>query len=87
MSNSTDYFIIFIISILIYGWSPKVSTKVSKIYKAIDDTSLVAVLPIGSKVPNKAIVLGTLKVGDTGFSTNCDLKQNQKPEKLAEMQY
>lgn len=75
MSNSIDYFIIFIISILIYGCSPKVSTKVSKIYKAIDDTSLVAVLPIGSKVPNKAIVLGTLKVGDTGFSTNCDLNK------------
>lgn len=52
--------------------SPKVSTKLTKTYPEIDYRQDIVVLDIQTEVPSDAEVLGTVKVGDSGFSTKGD---------------
>lgn len=51
--------------------SPKVRTKVTKSYPALDYKEEVQLIGITGKTPPSAIEIGTVKVGDSGFSTNC----------------
>jgi len=51
--------------------SPKVTTKLAKIYPALDYKEEITVIGITEETPPTAIEIGTVKIGDTGFSTNC----------------
>ncbi|ODS81366.1 MAG: hypothetical protein ABS46_11665 [Cytophagaceae bacterium SCN 52-12] len=53
--------------------SPKVSTSISKHYDALDYREEVAVWMPGDDSPKDAEVIGTVKIGDSGFSTDCGL--------------
>ncbi len=67
-----------IISILLIGCivflgscAPKISTTISKNYSALDYREEVQVLGLQDPVPKSSEELGIVKIGDTGFSTNC----------------
>lgn len=51
--------------------SPKVTTKLAKTYPALDYKEEVTVIGITEETPQTATEIGTVKIGDTGFSTNC----------------
>ena len=66
------------ISILLIGCililsscAPKISTTISKNYSALDYREEVKVLGLQDPVPTNSEELGIVKIGDTGFSTNC----------------
>jgi hypothetical protein len=58
-------------SISIIACSPKVITKLTKIYPPLDYKEDVIVIGISEEQPATAIEIGTVKIDDTGFSTNC----------------
>lgn len=51
--------------------SPKVSTSISKKYETLDYREEVHIFGIKDAVPANAEVLGQMKIGDSGFTTNC----------------
>lgn len=64
--------IVFIaIALSLSACSPKVRTTVTKHYPTLDYREVVKVLGIQDSVPSGAEILGIVKIGDTGFSTNC----------------
>jgi hypothetical protein len=48
-----------------------VTTKLSKTYPSLDFKEEVTVIGITEETPVTATEIGTVKIGDTGFSTNC----------------
>ncbi|GHU69104.1 hypothetical protein FACS189413_07390 [Bacteroidia bacterium] len=52
--------------------SPRISTIVNKNYAALDYLEEVHVFGVEEPAPANAEQLGVVKIGDTGFSTNCD---------------
>ena len=54
------------------GCNPKVSTNISKSYPTTAFDAEIAVIELEQTMPNGAEVLGSVKIGDTGFTTNCD---------------
>ena len=63
--------IIFVILASICSCSPKISTSISKNYMPIDYKQEIMVIGLDQAEPDDAELLGQVKVGDTGFSTNC----------------
>jgi hypothetical protein len=66
------------ISVLLIGFilmvgscAPRISTAISKKYSALDYREEVRVLGLQDPVPTNSEKLGVIKIGDTGFSTNC----------------
>ena len=60
--------------ILLVGLSscnPKVSANLTKKYPPIPPGQKIAVIGLNEPMPKEAEVLGQVKVGDSGFSTNC----------------
>lgn len=51
--------------------SPKISTSLSKSYPALDYKLDVAVIGLDQAEPAGSEVLGEVRIGDTGFTTNC----------------
>lgn len=51
--------------------SPKVTTAIHKSYNQNADMQSIAVYGVADDVPNECEVLGSVKIGDTGFTTNC----------------
>ena len=64
---------LLILSSLIFfsSCSPKISTSISKNYPPLDYKQEVIVIGLSESEPDKAEVLGQVKIGDTGFSTKC----------------
>ena len=65
-------------SLLLFGFilllnscSPKISTTINKNYTAIDFREEVIVFGIKDPIPANSEELGTVNIGDSGFSTNC----------------
>lgn len=52
--------------------SPKLSSSIQRTYAPLDYKQEVRVFDMEEEVPANAEKLGTVKVGDTGFSTNCN---------------
>jgi hypothetical protein len=61
---------LFTISFLI-SCAPKVSTSLTKTYPALDHQDEVIVIGTTEDAPTTAIQIGIVKIGDSGFSTNC----------------
>jgi len=57
--------------ILFSSCNPKISTSISRTYPPLDYKQEVVVIGLSESEPDKAEVLGQVKIGDTGFSTNC----------------
>ncbi len=64
--------LISIIIVFISSCSPKISTNINNSYSPLDYKKEVIVLGTSQEVPKNAEVLGQIKIGDTGFSINCD---------------
>ncbi|HNW51040.1 MAG TPA: hypothetical protein PKH79_08160 [Prolixibacteraceae bacterium] len=64
-------FLLIICSFIINSCSPKVSTSFSKKYPAIDYREEVRVFDLQDPIPSNPEELGVVKIGDTGFTTNC----------------
>ena len=52
--------------------NPKITTSLSKSYAPLDYREEVVVIGLNQPEPDDAETLGQVKIGDTGFSTNCD---------------
>jgi len=52
--------------------SAKLTSSIHKTYAPLDYREEVIVFEIGEKIPSNAEKLGTIKVGDSGFSVNCN---------------
>ncbi len=59
---------------LISACSPKVTSTLQKSYQPISYDQEVFVLGLNEEVPSQAEVIGSIKVGDNGLSTNCDFE-------------
>jgi hypothetical protein len=57
--------------IIIVACSPKVTTDLIKSYPMLDYNEEVIMLGISDETPSSAIKIGIIRIGDTGFSTNC----------------
>jgi hypothetical protein len=57
--------------LLICSCAPKVSTSISKKYAPLDFREEVYIIGLQEPEPQNSVLLGTVKIGDTGFSTNC----------------
>lgn len=51
--------------------NPKITTSISRSYPPLDYKQEVAVIGLDDKEPDDAELLGQVKIGDSGFSTNC----------------
>ena len=51
--------------------NPKISTSLDKNYPPLDYKQEVVVIGLDQPVPDGAEILGQIKVGDNGFTTNC----------------
>jgi hypothetical protein len=52
--------------------NPKITTTISTSYSPLDYKKEVFVFGLNQPDPDNSQVLGQVKIGDTGFSTNCD---------------
>jgi len=51
--------------------APKISTSISKSYPPLDYRDDVKVFGLQDPIPSSSEEIGTVKIGDTGFSSNC----------------
>lgn len=64
--------LLFITALLfLNSCSPKISTSLSKKYPALDYKQAVLVIGLNQTEPDDAEVLGKVKIGDGGFTTDC----------------
>src|SRR5690606_29526602 len=61
----------FIGSLWMGACSPKISSKLANAGKPLDYDAPVVVLGLSDGVPDDATFIGDVKVGDSGFSTDC----------------
>jgi hypothetical protein len=59
--------------LILNACSPKISTSINKNYAVLDYREDVRVFGVEETGPDDAELLGTVKIGDSGFSTNCGL--------------
>lgn len=67
----TTGLLIFGLILILSSCGPRVVTKLSKSYTPLDYRSNVIILGLKDPVPQKSEIIGTIKIGDTGFSTDC----------------
>ncbi len=60
------------VSFVLSSCSPRVSTDIRYAYFPIDNRQDIVVVGLQDSEPDSTEVLGTVRIGDTGFSTNCD---------------
>ncbi len=59
------------ILILVSSCSPKISTHINKTYSPLDAQQNIVVIELENSEPDKSEELGLVKIGDTGFTTQC----------------
>lgn len=57
--------------LLFSSCNPKITSTISRSYPPLDYKQEVAVIGLEDKEPDNAELLGQVKIGDSGFSTNC----------------
>ncbi len=63
--------VLLVAVIVISACSPKVSTNLSKSYTLLDYEQEVKVFALDEVTPDNSEVIGQVKIGDSGFTTNC----------------
>ena len=58
--------------LLLSSCSPKISSSIQKTYDPLDYRQEVRVFGVDEEAPADGEKLGSIKIGDTGFSTNCN---------------
>ncbi len=61
-------------AIFLIACSPKVRTKLTENLAPLDYKTEVEVIEINQPIPTSAKIIGTIKIGDSGFSVNCNYK-------------
>ena len=69
--NHLQRLLIVILLLILSSCAPKISTNLNKNYKPLDYRQDVLVFGINSEIPDNTEVLGSVRIGDTGFSTKC----------------
>jgi len=72
MKRTITLSILFGILFIFSSCSPRISTSITKNFAMLDNTQEVKILDLTDEVPVNSELLGEVKIGDTGFSTNCD---------------
>lgn len=57
--------------LILYACAPSVSTSISKHYPPLDYREEVKVIGLKEPMPANAEEIGSVKIGDSGFSTDC----------------
>ncbi len=70
----TNVFLIIGSILFLASCSARLTSSMQKTYAPLDYREEVRVLGIGEEVPSGAEKIGTIKVGDSGFSTKCNYK-------------
>ena len=71
MRNLVNVSVILVLFVLA-SCSPKVMTNLNKKYEPLDYEQDVVVIGLTEGIPNDSEELGQVKIGDSGFTTNCD---------------
>lgn len=58
--------------LLLFSCSPKISTSIIQKVQVNQENKNIIVYNIGASLPKSAKKIGTTKIGDSGFTTNCD---------------
>ena len=82
MYNQFVFFVILLSVLVIASCSSTVKTKLSKTYQPLDYKDKVIVIALEEKQPLEAEVLGTIKIGDSGFSIKCNYETALNKAKL-----
>lgn len=72
--KKTTFLAFFGVLVFLSSCSPRINSSITKNYPALDSLDEVAVLEMAEKVPSNTEKLGEVKIGDTGFTTKCDLE-------------
>ena len=65
------WMLIWVCILVLASCAPRITTTISRSYQPLDYREEVIVLGLQDAVPAGAEELGRIKIGDTGFSTNC----------------
>lgn len=76
--NLVSLFSYFILSLLLIGCSTTVQSNFYQQERPLTINDKVAFLDVHHRVPENAKKLGEAKLGDSGFSTDCDFKKHGK---------
>lgn len=60
----------FLLALILIGCSPRVTTNLQTSYDPLNEDEPVAVLGIDEPRPDNSVFLGTVSIGDTGFTMN-----------------
>ena len=61
----------FLIVLLLVGCSPKITTSINNNLSPLPYQQPILVLPSNEEIPEDAIFIGSIKIGDSGFTTKC----------------
>lgn len=70
MTRLLKFFIVFLL-ISLYSCGSTVSTTVTKSYDILNYQEEIMVFEVGEEVPESSELLGTVRIGETGFSIKC----------------
>lgn len=68
------FLLFFVCCFLIFSCAPSISTQISTAKPALSENTNVKFFDEKDSVPQNAIVIGIVRLGDSGFTTNCDLE-------------
>lgn len=66
-------YLLLLVTVIFCSCSPKIRTSVSEKHEKLNETNKVVVFNAKSELPSNYSKIGTTKIGDSGFTTNCDL--------------
>ena len=81
--KTLNVLLILFLLIVFGSCSPRVATKISKSYEPLDYRQEVVVFGLREEAPGASEELGTVKLGDSGFSTKCSYEVVIDQAKLA----
>lgn len=70
MKTRINIFLTLLLAFIFVGCSPKVVSSISTPYTPLSEDQEVLVLETYDELPTEAIILGTVKIGDTGFTAS-----------------
>ncbi len=68
----TDHFILFFFCLVFASCSPRIRTTIISQHAPLDYEANVAVIELNENIPLDAEIIGQVRIGDSGFSVNCD---------------
>jgi hypothetical protein len=67
------HFFIYLVGVSLFlgACSPRITTQINKNYSPLDYKEDIVVFKLEDPIPDQSEELGTVRIGDTGFSTKC----------------